>query len=57
MKIFNNELNKIRDLFKVKLYTIRSETKLKKRESEKKEKKRERDFEYLLTLILTGGHK
>ena len=37
------EIYKIRDLFKVKLYTIRSET-----------KKRERDFKYLLTLILTG---
>ena len=35
--------NKIRDLFKVKLYAIRSETK-KKREREKKiEKKRERE--------------
>ena len=45
--------NKIRDLFKVKLYTIRSETK--KREREKKKKERERDFKYLLTLILTGG--
>ena len=32
--------NKIRDLFKVKLYTIRSETK-EKREREKKETKRE----------------
>ena len=43
-------LNKIRDLFKVKLYAIRSETK-------KRERERERDFKYLLTLILTGGHK
>ena len=63
-------LNKIRDLFKVKLYTIRSETKKRARESEKKKerewknerekkkrekKKREKDFKYLLTLILTGG--
>ena len=37
------EKNKIRDLFKVKLYTIRSETK-KKRERER-EKKRERKRE------------
>ena len=36
--------NKIRDLFKVKLYAIRSETK-KKREREK----------HMLTLVLTGG--
>ena len=52
-------LNKIRDLFKVKLYTIKSET---KKEREKKEREREReresreceqDFKYLLTLILT----
>ena len=54
-------INKIRDLFKVKLYTIRSETKRERereREREKRErKKRERDFKYLLTLILTGGHK
>ena len=34
--------NKIRDLFKVKLYTIRSETK-KKRERERERKKRERE--------------
>ena len=32
-------INKIRDLFKVKLYAIRSETK--KREREKKERERE----------------
>ena len=44
--------NNIEDLFKVKLYTIRSETKKREREKE-----RERDFKYLLTLILTGGHK
>ena len=60
--------NKIRDLFKVKLYIIRSETKKKKREREREREKRERkkrerkkeregDFKYLLTLILTGGHK
>ena len=35
--------NKIRDLFKVKLYTIRSETKKKEREREKWERKRERE--------------
>ena len=35
--------NKIRDLFKVKLYTIRSETKKKEREREKKERERERE--------------
>ena len=66
---FKKERNKIRDLFKVKLFSIRSETKYVKREREKKrerkkregererEKKteRERDFKYLLTLILTGG--
>ena len=45
--------NKIRDLFKVKLYKIRSETRERERKGEKK--KRERDFKYLLTLILTGG--
>ena len=63
------DLNKIRDLFKVKLYIIRSEIK-REREREKREredkgererkrekKKREGDFKYLLTLILTGGHK
>ena len=33
----NDRFNKIRDLFKVKLYAIRSETK-KKREREKREK-------------------
>ena len=44
-----NKINKIRDLFKVKLFTIRSET--------KKKREREQDFKYLLTLILTGGHK
>ena len=43
-------INKIRDLFKVKLFTIRSETKKRERERE-----RERDFKFLLTLILTGG--
>ena len=36
-----------RDLFKVKLYIIRSKLK----------REREQDFKYLLTLILTGGHK
>ena len=45
--------NKIRDLFKVKLYVIRSETK--KKEREKKKKEREQDFKYLLTLIMTWG--
>ena len=47
---FNIKLDKIRDLFKVKLYAIRSETK-KEREREKKrgrererEKERERDI-------------
>ena len=55
---WNKLKNKIRDLFKVKLYAIRSETKKKERERKKREKKkRERDFKYLLTLILTGGHK
>ena len=43
--------NKIRDLFKVKLYTIRSETK----KEQERERQRERDFHYLLTLILSGG--
>ena len=42
-----NILNKIRDLFKVKLYTIRSETKKRGRERERN----------MLTLALTGGHK
>ena len=40
--------NKIRDLFKVKLYTIRSETKKKserEREKKEREKKREREKE------------
>ena len=37
-KGLNNKINKIRDLFKGKLYAIRSETK-KKREREKREKK------------------
>ena len=41
--------NNIRDLFKVKLYIIRSKL--------KREREREQDFKYLLTLILTGGHK
>ena len=51
--------NKIRDLFKVKLYAIRSETKKKKerekkkRERKKRERENELDFKYLLTLILT----
>ena len=52
-----NWINKIRDLFKVKLYIIRSETK-REREREKKrerEREKERDFKYLLTIILTGG--
>ena len=59
----SEEVNKIRDLFKVKLYTIRSETKKRKkeRETEKNERQRkkyrERDLKYLSTLILTGGHK
>ena len=52
-KLLENKTNKIRDLFKVKLYTIRSETK--KKSKREREKKRERDFKYLLTLILTGG--
>ena len=47
--IFNKTRNKIRDLFKVKLYIIRSKL--------KREREREQDFKYLLTLILTGGHK
>ena len=34
--------NKIRDLFKVKLYTIRSETKKRAREREVRERERER---------------
>ena len=48
MEIFDNMFdknNKIRDLFKVKLYTIRSETKKKsegEREVREREKKRER---------------
>ena len=37
-----NNMNKIRDLFKVKLYIIRSETKKREREREKR-KKRERE--------------
>ena len=37
--------NKIRDLFKVKLYTIRSKTKIKEREREREKKKRERERE------------
>ena len=50
------KINKIRDLFKVKLYIIRSKTKKREREKKKRErKKRERDFKYSLTLILTGG--
>ena len=51
----------IRDLFKVKLYTIRSETEKKRERKKMRERKKkresERDFKYLLTLILTGGHK
>ena len=49
LKIISREdLNKIRDLFKVKLYTIRSETKLREIEREKKKReKKERDFKYL----------
>ena len=39
--LINNKLNKIRDLFKVKLYIIRSETKKKERERERKERERE----------------
>ena len=40
--------NKIRDLFKVKLYTIRSETKKEQeREREKSVRERERDSETL----------
>ena len=52
----NNRRNKIRDLFKVKLYTIRSETK-KEGEREKRASKREREREkkHMLTLALTGG--
>ena len=38
--------NKIRDLFKVKLYTIRSETK-KKRERKKREREKEKERETL----------
>ena len=41
-KIYENNKNKIRDLFKVKLYAIRSETK-KKREREKKIQKKKRE--------------
>ena len=48
-------LNKIRDLFKVKLYTIRKRERKKDKCVRGREKKR--DFKYLLTLILTGGHK
>ena len=40
----NWKINKIRDLFKVKLYIIRSETK-RKREREIEKKKRERERE------------
>ena len=53
MKIENNE-NKIRDLFKVKLYTIRSEKKREKREKRERERERERE-RHMLTLALTGG--
>ena len=61
-----HKFNKIRDLFKVKLYTKKREREKKEREKKKREreknrerekKERERDFKYLLTLILTGGHK
>ena len=48
--------NKIRDLFKVKLFTIRSETKKKRKEGEREKIERERD-KHMLTLALTGGHK
>ena len=56
-KSIESNKDNIRDLFKVKLYTIRSETKEREKEKKKREreKKRERDFKYLLTLILTGG--
>ena len=40
-RVCENMLNKIRDLFKVKLYTIRSESK-KKRERKMSERERER---------------
>ena len=46
LMICNIKLNKIRDLFKVKLYTIRYETK-KKGEQERervREREKERDF-------------
>ena len=39
------EVNKIRDLFKVKLYTIRSKTKKKRKKKRKKERERERKKE------------
>ena len=54
-------LNKIRDLFRVKLYLIRSKTKKREREREKKRKKEKKcvrkreNRETSLTLILTGG--
>ena len=52
--LVQENINKIRDLYKVKLYTIRSETKKRERERKKK-REREQDFKYLLTLIMTGG--
>ena len=42
-KIKWNTNNKIRDLFKVKLYTIRSETKKKEQEREREREKKERE--------------
>ena len=37
-----NKIYKIRDLYKVKLYTIRSETKRREREKKKRERERAR---------------
>ena len=42
--MFDHDMNKIKDLFEVKLYTIRSETKKRARERER-ERCRERDVE------------
>ena len=49
--------NKIRDLFKVKRQVKRERERERKVSEREKKKEREQDFKYLLTLILTGGHK
>ena len=42
-----SKLNKIRDLFKVKLFTVRSETKKKKERKKKRESEREKESKTL----------